>query len=101
QMPVEESPEPGGSSKLQRSVFARLRFEAPTSKVIGAGRNYHARSDLERHHQRFSVGIPVELETVPRFEAQIDRSHEIFPGFDDALGVRIGHGVVLEEFLPY
>src|SRR6267142_3323122 len=101
QVPVEEGSEPGGSSKLQRTVLARLRFQAPASEVIGAGRDHHAWSNLKRCHQRFSVRIPVELETIPRFEAQIDRRHEIFPGFDDAFGVRIAHVVVLEEFLPY
>src|SRR6266404_7867831 len=101
QVPVEKGPEPGGSSKLQRTVLAALRLEAPASEVIGAGRNHHAASDLKRCHQRFSVGIPVELETVAGLETQIDRRHEIFPRFDDALGVRIAHIVVLEEFLPY
>src|SRR6267142_3210971 len=101
QVPVEEGPEPGGGSKLQRTVLAGLRFEAPASEVIGAGRNHHTASDLKRYHQSFSVGIPVELETVPGFGAKIDRSDEIFPGFDDALRVRIAHVVVLEEFLPY
>src|SRR6266404_3817477 len=101
QVPVEKGSEPGRRPKLQRTVLAGLRFEAPASEVIGAGRNHHTASDLKPYHQRFSVGIPVELETVPRFEAQIDRRHEIFPGFDDALRVRIAHVVVLEEFLPY
>src|SRR6267142_3432967 len=101
QAPVEEGSEPSGSSKLQWPVLARLRFEAPAREVIGARRNDYAADDLKRYHQRFSVGIPVELETVPRFEAQIDGGHEIFPGFDDSLRVRIAHVVVLEEFLPY
>src|SRR6266404_3741254 len=101
QMAVEEGSEPGCRSKLQRPVLAALRLEAPASEVIGAGRNHHAASDLERYQQRFSMGIPVKLEPVSRFEAQIDRRHEIFPGFDDALGVRIAHVVVLEEFLSY
>src|SRR6266404_6435889 len=101
QVPVEEGAEPGRRSKLQRPVLAALRLEAPASEVIGAGGNHHTRSDFERYHQRFSVGIPVELETVAGFETQIDRCHEILPGFDDAFGVRIAHVVVLEEFLPY
>src|SRR6266567_1218591 len=100
-MAVEKCTEPGRRSELQRPVLTGLCFEPPAREVVGTRRNHYTGGDLERHDQRLAVGIPVELKTVARLETNVDRRHEIFPGFHDSFRVRIAHVVVLEEFLAY
>src|SRR5207302_4753537 len=56
-------------------------------------------SDCKRSEQDFTMRVPVELEAIAGLEPDIDRCHEIFPGFEYALGVGIANVFVLKELL--
>ena len=43
--------------------------------------------------------VPVELKTVAGLKPDIDRSHEIFPGFEYALRVGVAEVFVFKELL--
>ena len=43
--------------------------------------------------------VPIELEAIAGFEPDIDRRHEIFPGFEYALRVGIADVFVFKELL--
>src|ERR1700750_537086 len=76
-----------------------LCLEAITRELVGAWRNHDSGSDCERSEQDFTMRVPVELEAIAGLEPDIDRCHEIFPGFEYALGVGIANVFVFKELL--
>ena len=43
--------------------------------------------------------VPIELEAIAGLEPDIDWRHEIFPGFEFALGIGVANVFVLKELL--
>src|SRR5205085_2510365 len=99
QVAIVERAEPCGISKLQRSVTAGLRFETVTSELVRAWRKDDSGSDCKRSQQDLAMRVPVELEAIAGLEPDIDRCHEIFPGFEYALRVGIADALVFKELL--
>src|SRR5260370_27146139 len=100
-MAVEEGAEPRRGAKLQGPMAACLRFEPPASEVIRAGRYDYTGSNLEGSKQGFAMRVPVELETVSRFQTHVDGCHEVGPGLDDSFRVGITYVTIFQELLSY
>src|SRR6476646_8511684 len=80
-------------------MTAGLRFEAITRELVRAWRDDYSGSDCKRYQQDLAVRVPVELEAIAGLEPDIDRCHEIFPGFKYALGIGVANVFVLKELL--
>ena len=99
QVAIVERAEPSGISKLQWTVTAGLRFETVPRELVRAWRDDNSGSDGKRCQQDFAVRVPVELEAIASLEPDIDWCHEIFPGFEYALGIGVANVFVLKELL--
>src|SRR6266700_6555015 len=99
QVAIVERAEPSGISKLQWTVTAGLRFETVPRELVRAWRDDNSGSDGKGCQQDFAVRVPVELEAIAGLEPDIDRCHEIFPGFEYALRVGVADVFVFKELL--
>src|SRR5689334_6666996 len=99
-MSVVELSNPTRVAKLQRAMLTRLGLGAPAVELIAAGRDHHTWRNCKRNEERFSTRNPVHLEPVTCFQSNIDRCHEVFPRFEDALGIRHTGVLIFDERLP-
>src|SRR5947209_18077654 len=100
-MAVVELAEPRCCAKLERTMRAGLCLEAPACKCIVTGWDSDAGRYLERRQKSLAVRIPVELEAVACFHANVDWSQEISSRFQKA--TRLSHSSILicKKFLAY
>src|SRR6266850_8410861 len=98
-MAIEERAKPSGIPKLQWPMAAGLCFEAVARELVRTYWDFHSGSDFKGCRQDLAVRIPVELKTIARFEPDIDRRHEILPGFEHAVRVRVAKIFVLKKLL--